>query len=351
MSHAVPARLLHAVPQRLAALLAISPDTLRVKKEITAPESDVDLLISHGRQLFAIACKGNGDAASMAAATRKIRHYVAQRKKKAIPLVVVPYMGNVGRRVCAEEGVSWFDFSGNAHLLAPGLRVQIEGKPNQFKRAGRPRSLFAPKSARITRWLLMKWNQAFTQRELARLSGLDEGFTSRIVRGLEDQRLVTRLEDGSVRAADYTTLLDAWHEAYDFSKHQVMRGHIAARSGDDVLRGVAGQLQHAKIKYAATGLAGAWLWSGFAGFRLVTLYVAEWPDEAVRERMGFHEAERGENVWLVRPNDSGVFQGEESRDGIACAHPVQIYLDLKGHPERSTEAADELRKKLAIANA
>jgi hypothetical protein len=61
--------------------------------------------------------------------------------------------------------------------------------------------------------------------------------------------------------------------------------------------------------------------------------------------MGFHEMERGENVWLVQPNDDGVFDGSEVREGIFCAHPVQIYLDLKDHPERSTEAADELRKK------
>jgi len=59
-----------------------------------------------------------------------------------------------------------------------------------------------------------------------------------------------------------------------------------------------------------------------------------------------HEIERGENFWLVQPNDAGVFDGSEVRDGIFCVHPVQIYLDLKDHPERSTEAADELRKKL-----
>jgi ribosomal protein S28E/S33 len=162
--------------------------------------------------------------------------------------------------------VSWLDLSGNARIVAPGLRVQIEGKSNRFKRVGRPRSLFAPKSARIARWLLMKRDQAFTQRELARVSGLDEGFTSRIVRGLEEQRLIVREAEGNVRVADYSTLLDAMREAYDFSKHHIVRGHVAARSSDEVLRRLAQSLHREKVEYAATGLAGAWLWSGFAGY-------------------------------------------------------------------------------------
>jgi hypothetical protein len=32
-------------------------------------------------------------------------------------------------------------------------------------------------------------------------------------------------------------------------------------------------------------------------------------------------------------------------------HPVQVYLDLKDHPERSTEAAEALRKKLLPSSA
>lgn len=346
MPQASPGKRLRQTSQRLAELLTISPDALGIKEERTIPKESIDWLISHEKQLFAIKYRRSGDAASMMVAIRNILKYVKESNKKVIPVIVVPYMGDIGHRICAEEKISWLDLSGNAHLVIPGLRVQIEGKPNRFKRAGRPTSLFAPKSARITRCLLMQWKHIFTQRELARLSGLDEGFTSRIVRGLEEQRLITRLKNGSVRVQDYNTLLDAWHEAYDFSKHQIVRGHIAARSSDEVLQRLVEQLQHEKIEYAVTGLTGAWFHSGFAEFRLVTLYVAEYPNEKILEQIGFHESEKGENVWLVLPNDSGVFQGGELRDDITCVHPVQVYMDLKGHPERSSEAAYELRKKL-----
>jgi len=141
-------------------------------------------------------------------------------------------------------------FVRNAHLVAPGLRVNIEGKPNQFKRLGRPRSLFAPKSSRIARWLLVEPARAFSQRELAKANGLDEGFTSRIVRQLEEQRLVSRDSAGAVKVADYDALLDAWREAYGLFETPHRTRHIAARSSDEILRRVSAQLKRGKLEHA-----------------------------------------------------------------------------------------------------
>jgi len=297
-----------------------------------------------GGFIFVIQCKTKGEAAAAAVAARQAKEFAQRLKKKSIPLVAVPFMGEVGRKLCDEAGVSWLDLSGNAHLAAPGLRVSIEGKPNRFKRPGRPRTLFAPKSSRIARCLLIEPDRAITQRGLAKAAGLDEGFTSRIVRQLEQERLVAREPSGAVRVADFGAMLEAWREAYDFAKHHIVRGHIAARSSDDVLRQVAAQLKRDKIEHAATGLAGAWLLNQFAGFRLVVFYVARLPSAEAHQALGFREESRGENVWLVVPNDEGVFHGAAEHEGIRCVHPVQVYLDLKGHPERSAEAAQQLRK-------
>lgn len=349
MNRALSQRLEEEVPKRLAELLAVPMSRVKVQRQPAAGRgkpAEVDMVVSAGDFNFVVECKAKGEAASVAMAARSARAFAEQLKKKSIPLVAVPYMGDVGKRLCAEAEVCWLDLSGNAHLAGPGLRVNIEGKPNQFKQLGRPRSLFAPKSARIARWLLIEPDHAMTQRELAKAAGLDEGFTSRIVRQLEEQRLVSRDADGAVKVADYDALLDAWREAYDFSKHHIVRGHIAARSSDEVLRELAGHLKRGKIEHAATGLAGAWLLNQFSGFRLVVFHVGKIPSAEARQAMGFHEEQRGENVWLVVPNDEGVFHGAAEREGIRCVHPVQAYLDLKNHPERSAEAAEQLRRKL-----
>ena len=57
------------------------------------------------------------------------------------------------------------------------------------------------------------------------------------------------------------------------------------------------------------------------------------------------EDPHGANLWLVVPNDAGVFHGAAEKDGIHCVHPVQAYFDLKGHSERASEAAERLRNE------
>lgn len=337
------------VPRLLADLLGLEPGRLRVEpcpRQGRRGAVAVDSIISAGDFAFVMASKARGEVASVAMAARAARAFVEAQRRKALPLVVVPFMGDAGRDLCAEAGVSWLDLSGNASLVAPGLRVRVEGRPNLFRRPGRPRSVFAPRSARVARWLLMEPDHAMTQREIARAAGLDEGFTSRIVRHLEEQELVARDAGGAVRAADPGALLAAWREAYDFTKHHVTRGHVAARSGEAVLRQLCGRLRTLGVDHAATGLAAASWIRPFAGFRLVVLYVSRMPTREDLAAMGFHEEPRGENVWLVVPNDEGVLQGASDHDGIRCVHPVQAYLDLKQHPERSAEAAEVLRKSL-----
>lgn len=340
-------RALKQVAKRLGGLLAVPPGDVRIElhpSTSSEKNAQADAKISLGGYKFIVEWKSSGTAATITMAIRSIREFTDDSREKLIPVVAVPYMGEVGQKLCAEADVCWLDLSGNANLVAPGLRIVVEGKPNQFKRPGRPRTLFAPKSSRIARYLLMNPRQSLSQRGLAAATNMDEGFTSRIVRKLEEEQLVVRDSSGNVQLADFDALLDAWREAADFSKHHVVRGHIAARSGEELLTKLADHLKPGKADWAATGLAGAWLWTQFAAFRLVTVFVEELP--STLDRLGFREEPRGENVWLVVPNDPGVFQGVTEQAGIRSAHPVQIYIDLKDHPERSAEAAAELRKKL-----
>lgn len=270
-----------------------------------------------------------------------------------IPVIAVPYMGEVGKLLCEKAGVGWIDLCGNARLVAPGLRVRIEGRPNQFKQAGRPLDAFAPKSSRITRYLLTHLG-AHSIRSLARETGMDPGFTSRIVHRLEVQGFLHRVASRSnasqadsdiIAVRDRQLLIDAWRATYDFFRHDIIRGHVAARTSEELVRDADRTLREAGVEYAATGLGAAALYTGFLAFRLVTFYLHQRPSEGLKHELGFHEDPKGANVWLTVPNDDGVFDGAKEVKGIRCVHPLQVYLDLKDHPERSAEAADELRDR------
>jgi hypothetical protein len=331
------------IPAALSRFLEISED--RVITKTLGKNSGPDLLIEAGKYPFLVESKSSSTLAQLNLACMQLENSREAFKKDVTPLLVVPYMGEAGRRFCDERKLSWIDLSGNAHIKAPGLLIHIEGRPNRFKSAGRPPNIFAPKSSRIARQLLIKPNKNFTQRKLSRVTGLDEGYTSRVVRRLEENRLIRRDDNGSIIAHDPDQLLDAWHEAYNFSKHQITKGHIAARSGDELLHRVARSLAEHEIDYAATGLAAAWLNTHFANFRTATFYFRDPPAEKVLNSLNFFADERGANTWLVIPNDEGVFHGSTRREGISCVHPVQIYLDLKGHPERASEAASAVRQE------
>lgn len=183
------------------------------------------------------------------------------------------------------------------------------------------------------------------QRELSRGADLEEGYTSRIVRRFVENGLVGRDEKGLLSPKDPDHLLDAWRDAYDFMKHHIIKGHVAARSGDELLRRVTEILGQEHVDYAATGLGAAWLYTHFANFRMATFYLYHLPADKLSHKLGFREDDRGANTWLVIPNDEGVFHGSEVREGIRCVHPVQVYLDLKAHPERSAEATSRLHQE------
>ncbi len=314
--------------------------------EGSAAASRADAVIRVGDYVYLVEWKASGDVTGVAAGVRQLASSRNGKRSDQVPLLAVPFMGDAGRRICSESGVSWLDLSGNARIDAPGVRVRVEGKENRFKRRGRPSNPFAPKSSRVARWLLLHPDEFHVQQEMAAAIGVGAGFVSRVVRRLEELGLLERNDQGVVRARDPKLLLEAWAEHYDFERHHLLRGHVAARSGDELLAHVSSALSSAGIEHAATGLAGAWLLTHFAAFRTVTFYVADLPPRAVLESLRFHEDERGANLWLALPRDEGVFLGAQEKDGFPCAHPVQVWLDLKGHPERAGEAARHLEETL-----
>lgn len=291
-------RLLAEVPAALAGLLDIPIGEVTARANGASAAGQV---LSAAGQTFVVEWSNSPTAGPVAARAEKAAQRAKGRDRRAIPLVAVPFMSEGGRRACEAARVPWFDLSGNAHIVAPGLRIIVEGRPNRFRGPGRPASLFAPNS------------------------------------------YVIREPSGALRAKDPQLLLEAWREAYQFNKHTLIQGHVAARTGDALARFVSDTLVHDKVEHAVTGLAAAWQLTHFAAFRIATFFVTREPSAELKTKLGFRDDARGANLWLVVPNDVGVFHGAEDREGLRCVHPVQAYLDLKGHPERAAVAAERLR--------
>lgn len=306
-----------------------------------------DLLLHGGGATYAVEWKAVGDAANVGSAVRELAGFRLGNRpmSKYVPLVAVPFMGETGRRICAEAKLSWIDLSGNAWIDAPHRQIHILGHRNRFLKAGRPPNVFAPKSSRVVRTLLMTPSHAFSQAEVAAASGVDKGRVSRLVRRLIAVGLAGGREDQRIRLRDPSLALEAWREAYDFETHTVLRGHVAVRGPEELLSRLERLAGAQGPGWALTGLAAAWQLTRFAMHRLTTVFLREQPSTDWLREIGFRDEPRGANVWLVRPVDEAVFEGASVVDGVPCAHPIQVYLDLKAQPERAQEAAEELKRR------
>lgn len=301
-----------------------------------------DLLVRHGDSILVVEFKRADEIALVESARHHLARYTEARAD-AVPVVAVPYMGPKAREFARSVGLSWLDLSGNADIRGPGVRILVEGRPNRFASPGRPSTAYSDKAARISRVMLVEPERWWRQADLIEATGLSSGYVSKVVgRMTEDELLDNQAEDRSFRPRSPDLLLDAWAQVYDFRKHDIARYHAIGRTGVEVAEAVAGKLAgRSDLKWAATGLAAAWRLTRYADFRLVTFFVSA--PLLDPEALGLRPVDRGENVWIAVPRDEGVLYAAEEVSGVRCAHPVQVYLDLLGHPERAEEAASYLR--------
>ena len=334
--------------ERLAGILD-APDLVEVAgyQERADDRLRCDAVLKARGHCFVLEWKRSGSVGHVRSAIGFLKMAQSSFSRPVIPLLAVPYMGRAGQELCAQAEIAWLDLSGNARIVVPGIFYQNLGNPNRFRQHGRPESAFGPTGSRVARLLLTERSKAVKQRDIAHGSGVSEGHVSKVVHKLLETGLVERDDDG-IRVPDRGTLLDAWREDYRFDRHDVIRGHISAAGGESPTNAIAAALDRTDSHYAVTALPAAWLWTRHAGFRLSTVYLESPPSGAVREELGFREEARGANTWLVVPNDEAVFAGAKPVDGVHCVHPVQAYLDLKDHPERSAEAAAELRSRVLL---
>ena len=263
-----------------------------------------------------------------------------------VPVIGVPSMGETGQRLCEEAGVGWIDLAGNANIRGPGIVISISGRKPTKRPPATGDNPFAQKSSRVIKRLLSEPQRWISQHELAKESRLDEGYVSKIVRRLEHDRQLQRDPARRLRPRSPDALIDEWRDHYDFGKHHRIAGHVPARSGPELIEMVGEGLRRSSVAHAFTGLAGAWLLTKFANFRLGTVLVEALPSADVLQSIGFRADPRGANLWMVAPTDSDPIISAQTVDGFSCADPIQVYLDLKGHSERAQEAAAEVRRRL-----
>ena len=115
---------------------------------------------------------------------------ISQQGRKGYPVIIAPYISDLGREICKKIGVGFLDLSGNAYLDFDSFYMEIEGKPNKFKYPSEPTGLYNPKAERILRFYLLKVSgkeeSGNGYRNIAKEVGVSLGQLSKVNRKLDE---------------------------------------------------------------------------------------------------------------------------------------------------------------------
>jgi len=240
--------------------------------------------------------------------------------------------------------VNHADLNGRLFLAGDGYYIAREPLITKHRNPVSEPSLFTAKASRIVRFILSWRSTLWTQDELIAYTQTSRGYVSRILGTLIDGGYVEKTRysgrQASYRLKDFDRLLDAWVREDNLLK-RVRRVEYSVLASDpmEIASQVRDALQGSPFFF--TQWIAAWLRKPYTTPPIVSLYAPE--DVASRFELG-REVSSGGNLWLLVPEDIGVFQGNQSVDDFPLVCDPQIYLDLIGSGLRGPEAADALRE-------
>ncbi len=318
----------------------------------TSGEAELDALIvlrlQRKRYRFAVKVKSLWTPKVVATAIDQARRYAALAD--ALPLILVPYLGEEWLLQLEAQGVSGIDLCGNGVVVVPGeLLVLRTGFPNRFRWEGAIKNVYRKTSSIVGRVFLLVPEFASVNRALEEIRRRGGAVTlatvSKVCKRLEDD-LVLERSRGESPVARRLHLLQAEKLlnllAENYVPPEVSRT-FRAKCGLKV-----GELRERLTQREAAGGAGV----VFTGVSSVEAYavMAREPvqsfyctdlDKTVAGLGGeLRETDRFANVCFQETGDSFVYF--DRRPGLV-ASPIQAYLELMKGDKREKETADQVR--------
>lgn len=268
---------------------------------------------------------------------------LAERKLPHPPLLITAKLTDNMVQLCRTRGINCLDLNGRTWIRRAGVVIdRIAGPRRSFKSAQRPPDPFSTKSVRIVRTLLADQERIWSQAELGSTTGLSAGLVSRLLRHLESEGYVAR-EYRRVRVTRHNDLLDAWAARDAWSKRVTLRQYSVLATNFD-------QLAERVLQLAPTTRVAFTQW--FAASQrfpytpppVLSAYVSDFPDDAFLKDLQARPVSDGGRLWLVVPNDPGIFQQVRIVRHCPLVADPQIYLDLLSVGLRGPDQAKALRE-------
>ena len=316
-----------------------------IRSEASLNDSTSDYIFhiesSLGQKKLYVEIKDNGQPRYARALVEKLSLFNEESENYWI--FVAPFISEKTGQMLRESGIGFVDFAGNCYISFEGVHIQKEGKKNPYLTKRQFKSLYRLKASRILRVLLSNPNQSWKIEQLAKEALVSTGHVYNIKEELLNREWAYSDNKG-LKLNEPESLLREWCKEYqtedksNFSFYSLLapsefEGHLKIACND------------LKVRYALSGLAGAFRLAPFARYHRVTFYLEDKVNDLVK-RMDLKSVTSGENVTIITPLDDGVFYDMRHMGEMWVASPIQLYLDLNLLGDRGKEAADYIFKRV-----
>jgi hypothetical protein len=300
---------------------------------------------------MAVLAPAHGGAAVTIEVEARLRLYpaeavpVVQRVSagaQGTPLLFCPAISPRVAEICRDRGVGFLDQAGNCRIPAPGLFIQISGKPTVRPDTRPAVDAFAPRSSRVVRTLLTEPSRRWQVQELAREAQVSLGLASRIKEKLLEEAFAQE-QGRRLYVPDPRRLLQEWVSNYDPRREGETRLQIGVPLDVGAAR-LAEACKDLGVDYALTQFSGAArIDRGIAPLR-TTAYIADRLKEVLRY-LKWKPTEGAGNVALWTPYDESVFWQARKVGGMRVVSALQLYLDLTAAGDVGRAAAQTILRE------
>ena len=283
---------------------------------------------------------------------------LVEHNRELVPVLAVPFLSESGRRLLRSKGINYLDLSGNAFMAFDNVLLHKSSPANVYKYRKEGINIFADKASLILRELLANPTEYCTVRGLAEVTRNSVGWTSEVLRDIEERGYLERKLRQGCRLKRIQYLLNDWTDAYDFqSKNRIRNYFIKAETLDEILMLIRTLNLPAEVDYALTLHAGAHLVAPFTQFNECHLHVSAQNDferqaEFFVKKLNLLERETGGNLHIIKPfYRKGAMYGARLVEGLKVVSDLQLYLDLYRFQVRGREQAEKVLEKSGLPNA
>lgn len=273
------------------------------------------------------------------------RRLLREARLGKFELLACPHIAEPLALDLRREGLAHADANGRLFLSPEAGVVDLRPASAVYRSPRRGPAPFSPKATRIIRHLLCHRSSSLSQAELAKQTGASRALVSQVLKQLLDDELVEQLSKSSpenpayYRLTDFDRLLDAWKGKDRWQERTTVHEYsVLSSNPQDIARKLVDSVGAGNLAF--TQWFAAWQRRPHTTPPVVSCYIKK---RRILEIVPARRVKSGGNLWLIVPEDEGVWQEAQATGGFPLVSDVQIYLDLLQVDQRGPETAAELR--------